>query len=134
MKALLNFSVIFFIFFFTSSIFSLDLPHYDSNLIYNMSKNKPKDKDAMINSFQAHFIKEFYLKQVFKFEENSLLNDEEKSEYGISNFGESEQSLVMDILADYMAKQDSLGLKDHFMQSYNQGVLNNGVINGQPGN
>lgn len=105
-----------------SSLFSLNLlaqapmgmgGNFDVIMNQAMDAQKdPKTDDAKMQAFQAQMIKQLFLDHIFgKDPLSNLTDDEEESAFAGQNFDKELQNrMLMDHMANMLAKEDILGL------------------------
>ncbi len=81
------------------------------NINLMIPSRKSAHPEATIEAIESHFIKDVFLKDLFKDNVTSILTEEEKDSIPESFQGGMEREIIIQAFADKLAKQDILHLK-----------------------
>ena len=81
------------------------------NIKFMIPSRKSSNPQATLEAIESHFIKEVFLKDMFKDSGTSILTEEEKDSIPESFQGGIEREIIIQAFADKLAKQDILHLK-----------------------
>lgn len=91
------------------------------NMILHTNKKKPKTDEEAVEQFQATFIREMFLKQMMNDDALMTLtsdDDDDEDMMGLKEEMTFHNYVLMDKIAEKLAKQDAFKLKKQLMKNY----------------